>query len=280
MPHHHGLRTAVPGSPVPRGFVRIRRIRRSRRSGPTLPGTLVLGALAVLGGCEKDKLKGPEAEVRKSDVKISLPAVPAFDLPPAPTDGSHTVKELRVKGKKLLESEITVKGIITWAYDCPTAVRQPGMSDTDLKKMIDEDPTKCERPKFYVGDAADTPAEKSLWVVDVPRPYNKLELERLPKDELRNPPPDRCDPKADLKKTVCPPYKVGDQVEITGTWKLSSPHSERNSDGLLVYKKMRNVTQAWESPVIVPKPGAQGTPSGPGKPSPKELVNKGGKSSG
>jgi hypothetical protein len=256
MPHHHGLRTAVLG-------------------------TLVLGSLA-LGGCEKDKLKGPEAEVRKSDVKISLPAVPAFDLPPAPTDGSHTVKELRVKGKKLLESDITVKGIITWAYDCPTAVRQPGMSDKDLQKMIDEDPTKCERPKFYVGDAADTPAEKSLWVVDVPRPYNKLELERLPKDELRNPPADRCDPKADPKKTVCPLYKVGDQVEITGTWKLSSPHSERNSDGLLVYKKMKNVTQAWESPVIEPKPGTQGSPSGsgPAKPSPKDLVNKGGKSSG
>jgi hypothetical protein len=87
---------------------------------------------------------------------------------------------------------------------------------------------------------------------------------------------------------VCPPYKVGDQVEITGTWKLSSPHSERNSDGLLVYKKMRNVAQSWESPVIEPKPGAQGTPSpspspsspGPTKPSPKDLVNKGGKSSG
>jgi hypothetical protein len=249
MPHHHGLRTAA------------------------------LGILVLLGGCEKDKLKGPEAEVRKSDMKASLPAVPGFDLPPAPGDGSHTVKELRVKGKKLLESEVTVKGIITWAYDCPTAVRQPGMSDKDLQKMIDEDPTKCERPKFYIGDAADTPAEKSLWVVDVPRPYNKLELERLPKDELRNPPPDKCNPKTDPKKSVCPPYKVGDQVEITGTWKLSSPHSERNSDGLLVYKRMKNVTQSWESPESETKPGAPDTPSG-GKPTPEDLVNNGGKSSG
>jgi len=250
MPHHHGLRTAV------------------------------LGTLVLLGACDKDKLKGPEAEVHKSDVKLNLPAVPAFDLPASPADGSHTVKELRVKGKKLLETDITVKGVITWAYDCPTAVRQPGMSDKDLQKMIDEDPTKCERPKFYVGDTADTPAEKSLWVVDVPRPYNKLELERLPKEELRSPPPDRCDPKADPKKSVCPPYKVGDQVEITGTWKLSSPHSERNSDGLLVYKKMKNVTQSWESPVIEPKPGAAGAPAGGGKPTPQDLANKTGKSSG
>jgi hypothetical protein len=243
MPHHHGLRTAV------------------------------LGTLVWIGGpigCEKDTLKGPAAEVRKSDVKLTLPKVPDFNLPASPSDGSHTVKELRVKGKKLLETEITVKGVITWAYDCPTAVRQPGMSDKDLQKLIDEDPTKCERPKFYLGDAADTPAEKSLWVVDVPRPYNKLELERLPKGELRSPPPDKCDPKADAKKSVCPPYKVGDQVEITGTWKLSSPHSERNSDGLLVYKKMKNVTQAWESPVVEAKP--DGSPTGPAKPSPEDVA--------
>lgn len=248
MPHHHGLRTTVLGA-------------------------LALSA-SLLGGCDKDSLKGPAAEVRKSDVKLALPAVPAFDLPAAPSDGSHTVKELRVKGKKLLETEITVKGVITWAYDCATAVRQPGMSDKDVQKMIEEDPTKCERPKFYVGDASDTPVEKSLWVVDVPRPYNKLELERLPRDELRNPPPDKCDPKADPKKSACPPYKLGDEVEITGTWKLSSPHSERNSDGLLVYKKMKNATQNWESPVIEPKPGAPGAPAG-AKPSPEDVANHG-----
>lgn len=238
MPHHHGLRTALFG-------------------------------LLVWAGCDKDSIKGPEAEVRKSDVKLNLPAVPAFDLPPTPSDGSHTVKELRVKGKKLLETEITVKGVITWAYDCPTAVREPGMSDKDVQKVIDEDPTKCERPKFYVGDSADTPAEKSLWVVDVPRPYNKLELERLPKAELRTPPPDKCDPKGDPKKSACPPYKVGDQVEITGTWKLSSPHSERNSDGLLVYKKMKNVTQSWESPAL---PDAPAGSTGPAKPSPEDVA--------
>jgi hypothetical protein len=241
MPHHHGLRTAI------------------------------LGTLVLIGGCEKDKFKGPEAEVRKSEVKLNLPAVPAFDLPPSPGDGSHTVKELRVKGKKLLETEITVKGIVTWAYDCPTAVRQPGMSDKDLQKMIDEDPTKCERPKFYLGDTPDTPAEKSMWVVDVPRPYNKLELKRLPKDELRNPPVDKCD----VKKATCPPYQVGDKVEVTGTWKLSSPHSERNSDGLLVYKRMKNITQNWESPVSTAPAGAQGTPTGPTRPSPQDLANQG-----
>jgi hypothetical protein len=255
MPHHHGLRTAMLG-------------------------TLALSVgVAALAGCDKDKMKGPEAEVRKSEVKVSLPAVPAFDLPPSPADGSHSVKEMRVKGKKLLETDVTVKGVITWAYDCPTAIRQPGVSAEAVQKMIDEDPSKCERPKFYIGDAAETPPEKSLWVVEVPRPYYKIELERLPREEIRHPPSDRCDPK-DPKKSACPPYKVGDQVEITGTWKLTSPHSERNSDGLLVYKHMKNVTQSWESPPAVePKPGAQGAPPSPAKPSPQDVVNHG-KSSG
>jgi len=51
---------------------------------------------------------------------------------------------------------------------------------------------------------------------------------------------------------VCPPYQVGDVVEIVGSWKMASPHSERNSDGLLVFKKMKNITQNWETPPLDP----------------------------
>jgi hypothetical protein len=240
--------------------------------------TVLFCSLVLVGGaCDKDKLKGPEAEVRKSDVKLNIPAVPGFELPPSNPDGSHSVKEMRVKGRKLLDTEITVKGYVTWAYDCPTAMRDPGMSDKDVQKLIDDDPTKCERPKFYIGDAAETPAEKSMWIVDVPRPFNMLELKRLDKkaqeEELKAPNSTKCDSK---KKDLCPVYKVGDQVEITGTWKMSSPHSERNSDGLLVYKKMKNITQTWESPPPPePDPKAAGTPAGgPAKPSPEDLVKK------
>ncbi len=240
---------------------------------------LFASAVLALPACDKDKLTGPEAEVKKTDVKLDLPAVPAFELPPASPD-AHSVKELRVKGKKLFDSEITVKGIITWKYDCPTAIRPPNMSDKDVAKMIEDDPTKCERAKFYVGDTKDTPIEKSLWVVDVPRPFNKQEIANGGKDQLKNPPPDRCDPK-DPKKSTCPPYEVGDQVTITGDFKMSSPHSERNSDGLLVYKKMNNVTQAWTTPppdpLAVPPGGAPppaGAPPAGAKPSPSDLVKK------
>jgi hypothetical protein len=162
------------------------------------------------------------------------------------------------------------------------------MTDKDVAKLIEDDPTKCERAKFYVGDSADTPVEKSLWVVDVPRPFNKQEIANGGKDQLKNIPPDRCDPKAKPDKTTCPPYKVGDQVIITGDFKMSSPHSERNSDGLLVYKKMENVTQAWKTPppdpLAVPPGGATPAPTGPpakgpagAKQSPAEMVNGKGK---
>ena len=249
MPHRHGLRTVL---------------------------FAVVPSLLVGTACQDKGLKVPDPEVRKSDVKLNLPTLPAFDLPAANADGSHSVKELRVKGKKLLDTEITVKGIVTWAYDCPTAVREPGMDDKQVQKIIEEDPTKCERAKFYIGDAADTPAEKSMWVVDVPRPYNKLELDRIKKPE-RNLQmyPDRCEPgEKDPKKMICPPYAVGDEVEITGKWSMASPHSERNSDGLLVYKKMKNITQKWETPapdpVNQPAPDAA-APAG-GKLSPEDLV--------
>lgn len=240
---------------------------------------LTTGSLvACLAACDKDKLKGPEAEVKKTDVKLDLPAVPAFDLPAAASDGSRSVKELRVKGKKLLDTEVTVHGFVTWAYDCKTAVRKPDESDKDLQARIDEDPTLCERPKFYIGDTAATPPEKSLWVVDVPRPYNALEVKRIKKKDRIE--PDRCEPDDLAKKpleSICPPYQVGDEVLITGKFTTSSPHSERNSDGLLVFTKMKNTTKGYESPPPKELPPGMGGASAPpdgAKPSPEDLVKK------
>jgi hypothetical protein len=238
-----------------------------------LTSALALPLVACLAACDKDKLKGPEAEVKKTDVKLELPAVPAFDLPAAPADGSRSVKELRVKGKKLLETEVTVHGFVTWSYDCKTALRKPDESDKDLQARIDEDPTLCERPKFYIGDTAATPPEKSLWVVDVPRPYNSLEMKRIKKKDRIE--PDRCEPdEKDKLKSVCPPYAIGDEVVITGKFSTSSPHSERNSDGLLVFQKMKNTTQGYESPAAEPLPEGATGPAPGEKVSPENLVKK------
>jgi hypothetical protein len=247
MPHRHGLRTA-----------------------------LVLSTCGLLtAACGEDKLKGPEAEVRKSDVKLNIPQVPAFDLANKP------VKELRVKGKKKLKTEVTIKGFVTWVYDCATAIRQPNEDDKALTDRIDADPTLCERAKFYIGDDKNTAPEKSLWVVDVPRPYTKLDLKRIKKKERTD--PLKCEPDElakDKLKSSCPPYAIGDEVEVTGMFELQSPHSERNSDGLLVYKKMKNTTQGYESPPPVEQPKPKddkkkeqaGTPKPGEKLSPNDIV--------
>ena len=57
------------------------------------------------------------AELSAADVKISLPVVPAFELPAMPP-GRRSVKELRVRGRPLIGSEVVVEGYITWIYDC------------------------------------------------------------------------------------------------------------------------------------------------------------------
>lgn len=251
MPHRHGLRTVL----------------------------LLTAAVAAAPACGKKGLEGPEAEVKPATTKIDLPAVPDFALPPSPGEGMHSVKELRVKGKKLLDTDVTVKGVITWVYDCATLLKTGTMTDKDVQKMIDDDPTKCERAKFFVGDTKDTPLEKSLWVVGVPRPFTPLERKNGGKDELKNPPADKCDDKDPKGKLYCPVYAVGDTVTVTGKFSLSSEHSEHNSDGLVIFKKMKNETQNYETPPFDPTaPVPGGDPNAAAaagaKPSPEDITKK------
>jgi tetratricopeptide (TPR) repeat protein len=179
-------------------------------------------------------------EIRDHDERVDLPPVPAFELP-AVAPGYRSVHELRARGAKLRGTEVKVHGYVTWIYDCAKAIAQPGMSKRQIRKMIDDDPTLCERPKFYLGDAATTPPEKSIWVVDVPRPPNKLEKKHLPKAELAAWP-------------AVPKIKVGDQVTLVGTFALTSPHSEYNSDGLIVYASLTHDRPGASTEVPAPVP--------------------------
>jgi hypothetical protein len=197
--------------------------------------TLALGAF----GCKDDQLEGAQAEVQQGKIKVTVPAVPAFEVPKPYPDGSHSVKEMRVMGEKYLKTEVAVTGVVVWAYDCVTAIKQAGESDEAVKKRIETDPTVCRRPAFYLGDTESTPPERALWVVEVPRPATALEIKNLPKEEI-------------AARPAVPPYKVGDKVTVTGTWSVSSPHGESNTDGLLVYSRMKNETQAWETPAADP----------------------------
>jgi hypothetical protein len=219
-------------------------------------GVLLAGAGAsLLTGCsDRGKLKGAEAEVKPHNIKLDLPQVPPFDLPKPYDASTHSVKEMRVAGKQYLDSSVQIHGFVTWVYDCATAIRTPDESDADVKKAIEADPTKCRRPVFYIGDDAQTPGERSVWVVEVPREMRDYEKKNLSKEQKEWQARYDKGVTVDMDGHVVPPYKLGDEVIVTGDWKVSSPHGERNSDGLLVYKTMKNITQNWTEPA--PKPGA------------------------
>ena len=111
---------------------------------------------------------------------------------------------------------------------------------------IEADPQLCERIKFYIGDEKDTPLAQALWIVEAPRLPTKIEIERLPKEEIEN--------KRRWKEVI--PYAVGDEVEVTGTFAKASNTSERNERGLMMYDTMKNVTQNLESLPLPPEGAA------------------------
>ncbi len=203
-------------------------------------------------------LNGPAPEVASPPATLALPAVPSFDLPPG-EPGVHHPRELRVAGRRLLGTEIQVKGYVTWIYSCAKAIAKPGQTPAQVQRRIDQDPTLCERAKFYLGSTRDTPPEHALWVVDVPRPPYKLEKERLPREQLAAWP-------------AVPRLAVGDHVLVSGKFELASPHAERNSDGLLVYGSLEHV--APSPPPALPSPGARRPrPEVPVAPFPRRAVS-------
>lgn len=202
-----------------------------------LSGLLGLSVCAVFMACGGGELKGPEAEVKPHDKKLNLPAIPSFEVPKPNADGSHSVRELRVKGRGFMDTEITVSGTIVWMTDCRQDLKEQGVAPEEIERLLKEDLSKCRRTRFQIADSADVPIEKSLWVVSVPREPIALEKKRLPKAQL------------DTWLPVVP-YKVGDQVVVTGRFGTMAASGERNTEGLLVYKSMKNVTQGVESPPL------------------------------
>jgi tetratricopeptide (TPR) repeat protein len=186
-------------------------------------------------------LHRPTPEVRPA-ATVTLPPIPAFAVPEMAA-GIHSVRELRVAGRDLLGTKVRVAGYVTWIYDCIADLRRPGQSRAQVQRRIDEDPTVCERLKLYLGDTRDTPPDRALWVVDVPRPYNKLELARIAKvDRTPENYPDRCEPDSKRRGPSCFALAVGDYVVLDGAFAIVSPHSESNSDGLLVWASVQRAT--------------------------------------
>ncbi len=230
-----------------------------------LPRAGVLAAIAFAAApthVAAQELRGPPAEVRPGP-QLAVPAVPSFVLPPE-EPGFRSVRELRVRGRhSWLGTEITVKGYVTWIYDCAKAIRQPGETPAQTQRRIDDDQTRCERPKFYLGATKDAPPERSIWVVSVPRHPTKTERRFIKPAELAKWPP-------------VPKFALGDHVAVTGTWALQSPHGDRNSDGLLVFKALQPASPspaapARTAPPAPPKVAVKAPPKLPPAPPPRPV---------
>jgi tetratricopeptide (TPR) repeat protein len=171
---------------------------------------------------ERDDLPPPPLEVIKQPVKVDTPPVPTFELPIA-EPGFRTVRELRVRGARLLGAQVKVKGYVTWMYDCTRAFANanPGVEISQIQSAIRNDPTLCERPMFSLGDTRDTSRDASILVVEV---------------------------------TSGPKLVPGDHVEVTGTWATPSPHAD-SSDGVLTYGAMERVappaSAASDAPAVL-----------------------------
>ena len=97
------------------------------RLGQRVP--VVLDSLGrVLEGRVGEIIPAADPASRTVTVKLDLPAVPAFDLPPAPADGSRTVKELMTLNRlrSIIERQRTIGGKNLLEH----------LSDQDLGKII------------------------------------------------------------------------------------------------------------------------------------------------
>lgn len=173
----------------------------------------------------------------ETNVELDLPAVPEFKMPKANPDGTHPVAEMRLKGNKMLDTEVRVKGYVVWIYDCATAIRTPEMTEKEVERILAEEPERCSRPHFVMGDKSDTPVDRGIEVVEYPRPLREDEKGGLP-DELIA--------EEEARLAALPPFEVGDEVIVGGIWALKSPKGFRNSEGLLVYGSMENLTTPVE----------------------------------
>jgi tetratricopeptide (TPR) repeat protein len=197
-------------------------------------------AAAADPALEPDTLPVPPVPVIASKRKVELPSVPSFVLPRSES-GVRDVRELRIRKKRLLDTEVTVTGYVTWIYDCARALVKPGVSIAQAQAMIDETPGMCERPKFYLGSSPTASPAVTMWVVDLPRNPNKREREALTTAQLR-------------ARPDVPDFAVGDHVAVTGLFALSSPQGERATDGLLIYRSLGKVPPPTAAVPLRPPP--------------------------
>ena len=174
-----------------------------------------------------DDLPGPQLEVVQHAPRISAPPIPSFALPET-EPGFRSPRELRVRGKPLLGTEVKVRGFVTWAYDCTgvLATANPRASRAQIETAIREDPTLCEDPTFSLGDARDTSRDASITVVGSGPAARGRGTRRAGAGP------------------ALPALAAGDYVEVTGRWSVPAAPSGTSSDGVLVWSTVERAAQS------------------------------------
>lgn len=183
-----------------------------------------------------DDLPGPQLEVVPHAPRIGTPRIPSFTLP-ATEPGFRSPRELRVRGRPLLGTEVKVRGFVTWAHDCTEqlAIANPRASRAQLETALRDDPTLCERPMFSLGDARDTSRDASITVVG-PDPRAVA----------------GHDTRAPAGRSLV--LAAGDSVVVTGRWSIPAAPGGPASDGVLVWS---TVERAAPSAVAAAAPAAE-----------------------
>ncbi|HEX7843049.1 MAG TPA: tetratricopeptide repeat protein [Kofleriaceae bacterium] len=199
-------------------------------SHPAPPARVVAPTSASPTQLERDDLPGPELEVMNHAPRIATPEIPSFELPPT-EPGLRSPRELRVRGRPWLGTEVKVKGYVTWVYDCVEvlAVANPKASRAQIQAAIHGDPALCHRPAFSLGDARDTSRDASISVV-APEPGGGTSQG----GESRAGP-------------AIPTLADGDYVSVTGRWSVPASPALHDAEGVLVWSTVERAAPAAAS---------------------------------
>jgi len=181
-------------------------------------GRLGLVVMLVAGMASTASADGPTPDTGTGTAVV--PAVPTFELL-VPSANAMGVQQLRALGRRSYAGKpVTVRGYVTFVYDCVEANLEPYTTRAQIATAVTADPTKCESAKLFLGDAKTTPAARSLRVADLPAGT----------------------------------WKVGDYLEVAGTFAYASPGGDTDRNGLVVYASASKVKPETPTTVQLPAP--------------------------
>jgi tetratricopeptide (TPR) repeat protein len=154
---------------------------------------------------------------------IAVPVVPSFEMV-VPSANAMGARQLRAMGRRAHDGKkVVVRGYVTFVYDCVEQNLEPYKTRAQIAKEVAADPKKCEPARLYLGDVKTTPKEFSLHVADLP-------------------------------ETIA--WKVGDYLELEGTFAFTSPRGDKDRVGLVVMSSAKIVKPEVGTKTQLPAPVA------------------------